>query len=616
MPKSFAALVRAVPLPARVAEIVRERHWYWLRLRSTAASVVIRGYRPLLRGVTFIAITGSCGKSTTKELIGGTLATRMRGTRTADNDNQPWHIAVALMRVRPADGFSVQEVGIGKQGEQLIARSAALIRPTIAVVTNIGTDHISAFGSKAAIAQEKAKLVASLPASGVAVLNADDPLVLAMRAQCKGRVITYGQGADADVRADDVRCAWPDRLSFTVHFGGEATRVDTTLCGEHWVSAALATIATWIAMGYTPKDAAQALPAVAPFANRMCPVTRADGVTFVFDDAKSPLWTLGPALGFMRTARASRRYAVIGTLSDYQGRSDKAYAAAAREARGSVDHVLFVGSRASKSRREYGDGVDDRVEAVYAIDEAAAMLARRLEPGDLVLLKGTPADRLERFFEAPREEPHEREAGAGSARSGWVQAAIGLGNPEGKYRDSPHNAGHAVIDALARFFDVPFVSFPEASVASVAVTGGTVHLVKLACPVNDSGEAILALGPRLDVRAQDCVIVHDDLALPPGTVRARLRGNDGGHNGVRSILNALRTIEVRRVKVGVGRPADGTSVEDYVLTPMTGERERVMREAYLAAASRTLVTLGESAAAHEAMIAAGARFDAANVSPA
>jgi UDP-N-acetylmuramoyl-tripeptide--D-alanyl-D-alanine ligase len=595
--------------------IYRDRNWYRTRVHGHVAAALVRAYRPLLRNCEFIAVTGSCGKTTTKELIAGVLSSRWRGTKSPENLNLHYFIAVAMMKIRPGDRFSVQEVGIGKYQAGVIDVALDLIRPTIGVVTNIGTDHISSYGSREAIALEKSKVVKALPPTGTAVLNADDPLVLAMREHCRGRVLTYGVGQGSDVRAGSVSATWPARLSFTVFHGDQSERVETQLCGEHWVSSALAAIAVGLAMGMSLAEAASGLRAVPPFANRMCPVPRADGVTFVFDDAKSPLWTIPATFAFMRTAHARRRVIVMGTISDYTGSSERTYASVAKEAMRSADHVVFVGSRASKSLPARLAGIGTPLHAFYALDDARRHLAQFLEPDDLVLLKGIPNDHLGRICippppaaEHPRAALPDAAASASPASTRWIQAVVGFGNHGEKYRHSPHNIGHEVVERLARFFAAEWVAEPEAHVATVPLTGGTLLLVKARTNVNDTGPALKALSARLGFGAEDCVLVHDDLNLEPGDVRARERGNDGGHQGARSVLTAFGTIAVRRVKVGVGRPAADATVQAHVLSPMSRERREIMDKAYRGAAERTLTLLAIPEAAHDELLALRARF--------
>ena len=162
--------------------------------------------------------------------LSSTASSRVTRAPAATTDCQ--HLAGTILRVKPDDEFCVLEIAAAIRGERIpLERPLTLVKPSIGVVTNIGTDHISAFGSVEAIAAEKSKLIAALPSHGIAILNADDPNVLAMRSRCAGRVITYGLAPEAMVRAENVNAAWPERLSFTVCFDGQSHACSHTAAG-------------------------------------------------------------------------------------------------------------------------------------------------------------------------------------------------------------------------------------------------------------------------------------------------------------------------------------------------------------------------------------------------
>ena len=221
-----------------------------------------------------------------------------------------------------------------------------------------------------------------------------------MRSRCAGRVITYGLAPDAMVRAENVNAAWPERLSFTVCFNGQSHPVHTQLPGAHLVHCALAAVAVGLAMGLPLTVAAQAISTVPPFPCRMSPVIRDDGVTFIQDDAKAPLWAIPAVLDFMKNARAARKIVVIGTISDYTGNSDRAYVSVARQALAAADQVVFVGSRASKSLKARRHPQDDALQAFPSVEAAGAQLREFFRPGDLVLLKGIDHDHLDALIAA------------------------------------------------------------------------------------------------------------------------------------------------------------------------------------------------------------------------
>ena len=158
-----------------LTEVWRSARWRISLTNRRVALWLAPLYRAVLRRVTFIGVTGSCGKSTTKELIAAVLHSRFKGQKTPGNNNLPADIAQAILRVKPTDEFCVLEVAAAIRGERIpLERPLSLVKPRIGVVTNIGSDHISAFGSVEAIAGEKSKLIAALTSHGVAILNADD----------------------------------------------------------------------------------------------------------------------------------------------------------------------------------------------------------------------------------------------------------------------------------------------------------------------------------------------------------------------------------------------------------------------------------------------------------
>jgi peptidyl-tRNA hydrolase, PTH1 family len=151
---------------------------------------------------------------------------------------------------------------------------------------------------------------------------------------------------------------------------------------------------------------------------------------------------------------------------------------------------------------------------------------------------------------------------------------VGLGNPGSEYRETRHNLGHRVVEALATRLDARFRLRGPAHVAEAGWQGGPVHLAKLISFMNVSGPPLARLLRLLDATPSQLVVVYDDLDLPFGTVRTRQRGRHAGHHGMESILTTLGTQEVRRVKIGVGRPATRDEVVDWVLTGFSNaERE-------------------------------------------
>jgi peptidyl-tRNA hydrolase, PTH1 family len=153
---------------------------------------------------------------------------------------------------------------------------------------------------------------------------------------------------------------------------------------------------------------------------------------------------------------------------------------------------------------------------------------------------------------------------------------VGLGNPGPEYRETRHNLGHRVVEELAERFDARFRLRGPAHVAETVWHGVPLHLAKLVSFMNLSGPPAARLLRLLDATPEQLVVVYDDLDLPFGTVRTRQRGRHGGHHGMESILTTLGTQEVRRVKIGVGRPATRDEVVDWVLTRFSNEEREAL----------------------------------------
>ena len=151
------------------------------------------------------------------------------------------------------------------------------------------------------------------------------------------------------------------------------------------------------------------------------------------------------------------------------------------------------------------------------------------------------------------------------------QVVVGLGNPDPAYQDTRHNIGHAVVDHLVERLRGRYRAWGPSVLAEVAWTGEPLYLAKPLTFMNAMGPAVVRLLRDLDLEPAALVVVHDDLDLPFGRVRIREKGRHGGHNGVRSLIDALGTEEFRRVKVGIGRPALKAEVVDWVLSPFSRE---------------------------------------------
>ena len=362
-------------------------------------------HRAACDGVTFVAITGSCGKSTTKHLAEALLGDRLSGIASPGSENCGAPLVDNVLRTSPAHDYCLQEMGAWGPGT--LDSGLKLVRPAIGVVLNVRRDHFGAFHGLDATAAEKVKIVAGLPPSGTAILNADDPRVAAMRAATSARVLAFGRSRSADLRACEVMARWPDRLAFELVYDGTRHAVRTRLVGEAGLGSALAALAIALAMGVALDEALARLAVVGPLPRRMSVVELPDGVTFVRDDFKATSDSIPEAFAFMASARAARKIAVVGRISDHPGRSRPAYEACVREAIEVVDELIFVGERPhslwSTGPRPWDDGEPHRasVSVLPTVEDAARDLGPRLRAGDLVLLKASGrADHVERILHA------------------------------------------------------------------------------------------------------------------------------------------------------------------------------------------------------------------------
>ncbi len=335
--------------------------------------------------VRFVGITGSCGKTTTAELLVAILS-RQGTIRFGIGANTTDAVAETVLAVRPWHDFCVNEVSAHQTG--VIDASIKVLRPDVAVVTNINADHYGEYRSLETTAAEKVKLVESLGPGGTAVLNRDDEYVYAMRLRTRARVITYGLSGDADVRGENVSCEWPERLSLDVCYQGKRLHVQTRLLGEHWTYAVLPAMAAAIAVGVSPEQAAEALVAVDPIPSRMSEHTTCDGVTFVRDDFKAPLWTVSACVDMLKKARAKRKILAIGSISDTPKSHSERQRAVIRQARDVADKIVFIGNYSRSALKARSRPDDESIMAFKTLLEFDSFLRGYLEPGDLVMLKG------------------------------------------------------------------------------------------------------------------------------------------------------------------------------------------------------------------------------------
>jgi len=339
-----------------------------------------------------IGITGSSGKTSTKDLLGGVL--ELVGPTIAPMGSLNSEVGVPLTVCRVTEDTRHLVVEMGARGIGHIRYLTTMAPPRIGVVLNVGTAHVGEFGSREAIAVAKAELVEALPKEGLAVLNADDPAVRAMAERTAARVVLVGESAEAHVRAADVRVDEHGRASFHLETPAGEADVSLSLVGRHHVGNALAVVAVALEAGMPLGQVADALGVARPVSRwRMEVTVRDDGVTVVNDAYNANPDSMRAALSALEAMSAGRRsWAVLGSMLELGEDSEAEHAqVGAFAAAHGVDELLVVGEVATPiAAGASGTGADGiRVRTVPDADAAGAILRAELRRGDVVLFKSS-----------------------------------------------------------------------------------------------------------------------------------------------------------------------------------------------------------------------------------
>jgi UDP-N-acetylmuramoyl-tripeptide--D-alanyl-D-alanine ligase len=362
------------------------------RLASFVAAELVTG------GLTIIGVTGSSGKTSTKDLIAAVLAPLGQVVAPPGSFNNelghPW----TVLRATPDTDFLVLEMSARHPGN--IAELAAIAPPSVAVVLNVGTAHLGEFGSRDAIAATKAELPQAVPPSGVVILNVDDAAVAAMADMTAARVVRVSRSGPADVWADDMRLDDLARPRFRLHADDLEVPVALAVHGDHQVANALCAAAVALECGATAEQVAAALAEAGPAsAHRMEVTTRPDGVTVINDayNANPDSMRAGlRALAWMASESGGRGWAVLGEMAELGEDAISEHDRIGRLAvRLDVSRLVVVGT--GRSMRAMHDGAvmegswGGEATMVDDADAALDLLRAELRPGDVVLVKASNA---------------------------------------------------------------------------------------------------------------------------------------------------------------------------------------------------------------------------------
>ncbi len=385
-----------------------------LQAADTALARLARAVLDRLPGVVVTAVTGSVGKTGTKDLLGQVLATA--GPTVAAEGSYNGEVGVPLTVLRAGAHTRHLVVEMGARGTGHIRHLTTVAPPRIGVVLNVGSAHLGEFGSRAAIAAAKAELVQALRPGGTAVLNADDPVVAAMADLVPAgvRVLLVGESPAAEITALDVRLDAAARPSFVLAAGGGRAPVSLQLHGEHQVATALAAAGAALAAGLELPAVGAALSAATARSRWRMEVTeRPDGVTVVNDAYNANPESMRAALKTLALmSRGGRSVAVLGEMLELGADSTAEHDALGRLAvRLDVRQLVVVGDGARHVHLGAAHEGSWNGESMWVPDADAAwdLLAGELEPGDVVLLKSSHdaglrhlGDRLAAVGAAPR----------------------------------------------------------------------------------------------------------------------------------------------------------------------------------------------------------------------
>lgn len=349
-------------------------------------------------GKRVIGITGSAGKTTTKEAVAQVLGARFSVLKSAGNLNNAFGLPLQLLKLEPEHEIAVLEMGMNHAGE--IAALARIAAPDWGVVSNVAPVHLEMFADgMEGIARAKYELIEALPEDGFAFLNADDKYVARFGEASAARAIYFGLASRADVRAEDVRDDGAEGIRFAVVAGGAREEARLPLLGRHNVHNALAAIATGLQAGMSLAECARALEGLRP-ADKRGEVLHWRGATLINDCYNSNPRALDAMVDALLAVKAKRRIVVAGEMLELGPQAGGLHAACGRRM-GERGIPIVIGVRgAAKEMVEAAAAAGSEAIFVETPEEAGAWLEKNVQPRDAILLKASRGVRLERALES------------------------------------------------------------------------------------------------------------------------------------------------------------------------------------------------------------------------
>src|SRR5215813_13050828 len=357
-------------------------------------------YRKLLE-LNVVAITGSNGKTSTKDFTAAVLARRFRVTKTQGNFNNHVGLPRTILEAASQDEVAVWEIGMNHPGE--VAALASIAAPHVGIITNIGVAHIEFMGSRERIAEEKGALAEAIGADGTVVLNADDPFSKGIATRTRGKVILAGTTAGT-IRASEINQTG-SATDFTILEGAHRCRAQLPVPGLHMVQNALLAVAAGRVFGLSLEECAAGLVA-APLTKARLQVKEIRGVQFLDDSYNANPDSMKAALRTLVELDADgQRIAVLGEMRELGDESEHGHREVGETAAAlKVDHLIAIGNVAATIADAAKRAGLENSRTVASTNEAAELLGELAAPGDLVLIKGSRLARTEQVIEAFRSQ--------------------------------------------------------------------------------------------------------------------------------------------------------------------------------------------------------------------
>ena len=349
-----------------------------------------------LWGKPLLAVTGSAGKTTTKEILAHILSTRFRVMKSSGNLNNHIGLPLQLLKLEAEHDLGVVEMGMNHAGE--IRALGELAHHDLAVVTAVAPVHLEFFGSLAEIARAKYEIIETLHPGGVAVLNADDDYVCQFGRDFKGKVVRFGIKRSADVSAQKIKLNGAEGSTFELTEGSVGEPVTFPLVGEHNIYNALAAAAAAMERGISPSQAAAALSSIAP-PDKRGQVLNLHGATIINDSYNSNPRALQAMIDTLASMKAERRILVVGEMLELGPTAEALHRECGKHAaEKKIDVVIGVRGMA-RAVAEAACGSGTQAQFVETPEQAGEWLARNLRQGDAVLLKASRGVKLERVLD-------------------------------------------------------------------------------------------------------------------------------------------------------------------------------------------------------------------------